>query len=228
MDASRPELLACPSCRQAMAALCLEARPLGHLTLDFCVGCRGIWFDPHESNQLAPASVLELFKVISTARAEEAQPIAARLACPRCKQALLLTHDVVRSGRFAYHRCPSDHGRFTPFAQFLTEKGFVRHLGKAEIEQVAVGIGQIACHACGGPIDLKRDTACPHCRSPIAVLDAEAMSKAFKFYGAAAAPRLREVTGDLFVSARSMPLLPQHRGTSLLELGIGAVADLFD
>ena len=209
-----------------MTALCLGALPIGHLTLDYCVSCRGIWFDPHESTQLAPASVLELFKVISQSRDSETQPIGSRLACPRCQKALLVTRDLVRSGPFVYHRCPDGHGRFTPFAQFLTEKGFVRHLAKQEIEKIAVSIGQVVCHACGGPIDLRRDTACPHCRSPVAILDTEAMSKAFAKYGEAAAPRIREMGGDLYVSTPDHPYLPPPRAASLLELGVGAVAGL--
>jgi len=54
------ELLPCPSCRRAMVGLCVGARPLGHLALDYCMSCRGIWFDPRESTRLALASVLEL------------------------------------------------------------------------------------------------------------------------------------------------------------------------
>ncbi|OHC63289.1 MAG: hypothetical protein A2045_11125 [Rhodocyclales bacterium GWA2_65_20] len=211
-----------------MIALCLDALPLGHQTLDYCVTCRGIWFDLHESARLAPASILELFRIIRDTQAADTQPIAPQLVCPRCRQALVATRDLVRSGPFAYHRCPNRHGRFTPFAQFLTEKGFVRHLAKKEIDAIAVRIGQINCHACGGPIDLRSNTACPHCRAPIAVLDAKAMSKAFDGYGKAAAPRIRELSGDLFVSVPDMPFLPPRRGTSLLELGIGTVAGLFD
>lgn len=211
-----------------MAALCIAALPLGHVGLDYCAHCRGIWFDPHESGRLAPASVLELFRIIRDGRDEKERPLAPPLACPRCKTALRVTRDVVRSGPFAYHRCPNGHGRFTPFAQFLTEKGFVRHVAQKEVEQIAAVVGQIACHACGGPIDLRSDTACPHCRAPIAVLDADAMAKAFAHYGKKAAPHVREIVGDLTVAVRDLPFLPRRRGTSLLELGIDAVADLFD
>lgn len=208
-----------------MVALCVGALPIGHLALDYCATCRGIWFDPHESTRLAPASVLELFRIIHETRKAETLPLAPRLVCPRCAEALLAVRDLVRSGPFAYHRCPSEHGRFTPFAQFLTEKGLVRYLAEQEIRKIALIIGQIHCHACGGPIDLRSDTACPHCRSPIAVLDVEAMTKAFASYGGAAAPRMPEISGDLAVAVRSFPFLPQRRGRSLLELGIDAIAE---
>lgn len=208
-----------------MVALCIGALPLGHLALDYCVTCRGIWFDPHESTRLEPASILELFRIIHDAREAATQPIAPHLVCPRCAQALLVTRDLVRSGPIAYHRCPNGHGRFTPFAQFLTEKGFVRHIAKKEIRRIALSIGQVSCHACGGPIDLRSDTACPHCRSPIAVLDADAMAKAFAVYSEAAAPGVREIRGELAVAVKSLPFLPRGRGRSLLELGIDAVAE---
>ncbi len=209
-----------------MVALCVGALPMGDLALDYCVTCRGIWFDPHESTRLAPASILELFRIIHDTQASDTQPIASYCACPRCREILVATRDVVRSGPFAYHRCPNGHGRFTSFAHFLTEKGFVRHMAKNEIKKLAASVRQFNCHACGGPIDLRTDTACPHCRAPIAVLDSEAMAKAFEDYGDAAVPRIREMTGDLFVAVRKYPFLPQRRGTSLLELGINAVAEL--
>ena len=226
MDCLPVESLACPSCRRTMVSLCIGAVPVGHLALDYCVTCRGLWFDPHESTRLAPASILELFRIIHDARESATQPIASNLVCPRCAQALLVTKDLVLGGPIAYHRCPYGHGRFTPFAQFLTEKGFVRYLAKAERAKLAVSIRQINCHACGGPIDLRSDMACPHCRSPIAVLDSEAMAKAFAGYSQAAIPRIREMTGSLSVAVRRFPFLPQRRGTSLLELGISAMAEL--
>jgi Zn-finger nucleic acid-binding protein len=220
------EALPCPSCRQAMVALCLEARPVGHLALDYCAACRGIWFDDYESTRLAPTGVLELFRIIHETQ-DAPQRTIDILNCPRCAAKLIETRDIVRSGPFAYHRCPNRHGRFTPFAQFLTEKGFVRHLAKKEIEAVCAGIAQISCHACGAPIDLRVDTACPHCHSPIAVLDAEATTKAFREYGEATGQRIREITGDLGVAAREARFLPTRRCSSLLELGVGALVDLF-
>lgn len=222
------EQLPCPSCRQEMIALCVDALPTGQQTLDYCATCRGIWFDVHESTRLAPTSILELFRIIRDAQVDDTLPIAPKLACPRCRRKLVATRDIARSGPFAYDRCPQGHGRFTPFAQFLTEKGFVRYLPQKEIEEIAIRIGQINCHACGAPIDIRHSTACPHCRAPIAVLDAEAMAKAFAGYDKATAPRIRKVTGDLFVSIPSLPYLPRRSSKSLLELGIGAVAGLFE
>ena len=221
------ESLPCPSCREAMTPLCFAALPIDHLTLDYCTSCRAIWFDPHESTQLAPASVIELLTIIRDAQAAANEPIAARLACPRCKAQLVLTKDLVRSGPFVYHRCPSGCGRFTPFTQFMTEKGFIRFLAPTEVAQLAARVVYVHCHSCGGPIDLRTDSACPHCRSPIAVLDAEAMAKALEGYRAAAAPRIRAAVGDLQASIDLLSTLAPQRKTSLLDLGIGELAKLF-
>jgi hypothetical protein len=38
-----------------------------------------------------------------------------------------------KAGRFSYWRCPDEHGRLTPFFQFLREKQFVRSLTPAEL-----------------------------------------------------------------------------------------------
>ncbi len=227
MKTQAAESLPCPSCRAAMTSLCLAALPIDHLSLDYCASCRAIWFDAHESSQLAPASVIELLTIIRDAQAVANEPIAARLACPRCNVPLILTKDLVKSGPFVYHRCPNGCGRFTPFSQFMTEKGFVRFLAPTEVAQLAARVVELHCHSCGGPIDLRSDSACPHCRSPIAVLDAEAMAKALAGYSAAAAPRIRAAVGDLQASIDLLPTLAPQRKTSLLDLGIGELAKLF-
>jgi Zn-finger nucleic acid-binding protein len=36
----------------------------GEVTLDPCFVCRGIWFEEYESDQLASAGVLELFRLL--------------------------------------------------------------------------------------------------------------------------------------------------------------------
>jgi hypothetical protein len=90
--------------------------------------------------------------------------------------------DVVRSGRFTYHRCLQNHGRFTTFAQFMIEKGFVRQLAPAEIKAMAVRIGTIHCTGCGSPVDIRSESVCSHCASPISILDPDAVEKALADY----------------------------------------------
>ncbi len=36
------------------------------------------------------------------------------------------------------------------------------------------------CSNCGAPIDLEHDTVCPYCRSPLAILDSDAVGKALR------------------------------------------------
>jgi hypothetical protein len=166
------------------------ARSLGNEEwLDLCWRCQGIWFDKHESTQLAPASVIALFRDINENR-ESALPVADLLKCPRCVDRLSYRQDISRSGRFAYYRCLAEHGRFTPFSQFLIEKGFVRALSNVEIAALKVQIQIVRCNGCGAPVDLRHDSACSHCRAPIAVLDAQAVEKALAAYGEAGRARV--------------------------------------
>jgi hypothetical protein len=67
-------------------------------------------------------------------------------------------------------------GRFTPFVQFLREKDFIRPLSPAELERLRQTIRVVQCSSCGAPVDLEKDTACPYCRAPIAILDPDAVN----------------------------------------------------
>ena len=153
-----------------------DRRPEGRVVIDLCFGCRGIWFDPYESTQLAPGAVLELFGMIHE-EAGDPRPLGERLPCPRCERALALTHDMQRSTRITYYRCTSGDGRFTTFYQFLREKQFVREMTPAEVERLKAQVSQVRCSSCGAPIDLARDAQCRYCHMPLAILDADAVRK---------------------------------------------------
>lgn len=158
----------------------------GEVALDMCFPCQGIWFDAYESLQLAPAGVVELFKLIHQHCADQRLPLAGSLHCPRCNERLLQSQDRVKSGLFNYQRC-GEHGRFITFSQFMIEKGFVRQLTPVEIREVSARIGVVRCTGCGAPIDIRRESACGHCRAPIAILDAHAVEAALAGYQQAAA-----------------------------------------
>ncbi len=149
----------------------------GEVILDLCWDCHGIWFDQYESAQLSPRSVIELFRLIHEHRGQPARTLADRMGCPHCQAKLLVTQDVQRTNRLTYHRCPEGHGRLTTFFQFLREKQFVRSLSGPEIETLRATVKQVRCSGCGAIVDLARDSACGYCRSPISVLDAEAVEK---------------------------------------------------
>lgn len=154
----------------------------GEIELDLCFSCQGIWFDDFESAQLTPGAIIELFRLIHQHRDDQRLPLRDSLNCPRCDDRLIHSLDIVRSGRFNYHRCLQKHGRFTSFAQFMIEKGFVRQLTVTEIDQLKARIGSVRCTGCGAPVDIRHDYACTHCRSPIAILDPEAVEQALATY----------------------------------------------
>ncbi|WP_238944782.1 TFIIB-type zinc ribbon-containing protein [Allofranklinella schreckenbergeri] len=177
---------ACPSCRQPMQALSLEARN-GPVELDLCFACHGIWFDRLESLQLSARSVLALFKTLHAHRDAPHSPLRERMHCPRCAEPLTRGSDRTISGSYIVYRCAT-HGRFSTFSSFMVEKGFVRHLAPAEIERLAQKVRTIHCSSCGASVDLRRDHACPYCRSAFSLLDPQAVEKALERYQQAPAP----------------------------------------
>lgn len=162
----------------SMATLVLQRAVVGELVVDACWDCHALWFDPFESTALAPKSVIELFRLIHEHRGRPARPLADSMKCPVCAARLVLTQDLQKTNRISYHRCPQGHGRLTSFFQFLREKQFVRSLAPAEIESLKATVKQVRCSACGAPVDLGKDAACGYCRSPVSILDEEAVQKA--------------------------------------------------
>jgi hypothetical protein len=187
----------------------------GSLELDLCFPCQGIWFDEYESAQLAPGGVIDLFKLIQQHRDEQRLPLADLVHCPRCNEALKHGMDRVRSGMFNYHRCLQQHGRFTTFAQFMTEKGFVRQLTGMEVEALQAKLGVVRCNSCGAPVDIKRDPVCGHCRSPLVVLDPEAVEQALAGYHQAELKRTHldpEAMADAIIATERAKKTGVHRG----------------
>lgn len=179
----------CPSCRQDMIVEAIPREHHGEVVLDICYHCHVIWFDQFESAALPPAGVMSLFRKLHQHDADSRMPLAQRMKCARCPEALVEAQDFVKAGRISYHRCPTGHGRLTSFVQFLREKQFIRTLTPVEINQLKVTVKQVKCSSCGGPVDLTKDNACGYCRSPIAVLDAEAVEKTLAKLSAAEAKR---------------------------------------
>jgi hypothetical protein len=175
----------------------------GEVVLDLCFPCQGIWFDNFESAQITPGGIIELFKLIHDHRDGQRLPLRDPLHCPRCNERLLHGLDVGKhGGQFNYHRCLQKHGRFTTFAQFMIEKGFVRQLTAAEIGELAVKIGTVRCNGCGAPVDIRKDHACTHCRSPITILDPAAVEQALARYQQAEVKRTMvdvDALGDAIV-----------------------------
>lgn len=169
-----------------MAVQSLASLSGGQVEIELCFACRGIWFDPQENLKLSPAAVVQLFKLLHAHRLDGAHALPQQLACPRCHGALVQGFDVVKSGRYITHRCPQRHGRFSTFAAFMIEKGFVRQLTGAEINDMAQRLKVINCSNCGAPVDLRTDHACPYCRSALSLLDPQAVERALVGYESAA------------------------------------------
>src|SRR5437867_12754112 len=208
---------------------------MGRVAIDFCFPCQVIWFDQYESLQLAPGGVLEVFKALHERRALTRNAVPELLDCPRCHARLALTHDVQRSTHFSYYRCTWGHGRLTPFFQFLREKNFVRPVTGAELAVLKARLRTVQCSNCGAPVDLEHDTACPYCRSPIAILDPDAVAKALRELSEANAQR-HSIDIDRLVDALTMHPLPTDdalgalggvSGGDLVAAGIGAIAAAF-
>ena len=174
---ARSRTFACPSCAAPMQRCDFDRKPQGRVELDLCFECQAIWFDQYESAQLTPGSTVELFRAIHQNRDATPRPVSENACCPVCRARLKLTHDLQRTNRIVYNRCPEGHGRLTTFFQFLREKEFVRSLSDAEVARLRATVAQVRCSSCGAPVDLARDAQCGYCRAPISILDADAVQK---------------------------------------------------
>ncbi len=197
----------------------------GEVMLDLCFGCQGIWFDEYESLRLAPAGVVELFKRIHEHRDDQRLPLASPLRCPRCDERLIHSQDRVKSGLFNYQRC-GQHGRFITFSQFMIEKGFVRQLTPVEIKEISVRIGVVHCTGCGAPVDIRKESACTHCRAPIAILDPRAVEAALAGYQQVALKQAAPPEPALL--AEAILFSERERSRRQRERGSGLNADIGD
>ena len=169
--------IACPGCAQPMMRKSFARKPMGGIELDLCFACHGIWFDQYESAQLTPGAVMQLFREIHEHHDRSPRPLGDAMGCPKCRVRLVLTHDVQRTNKISYYRCPEGHGRFTTFFQFLREKNFVRTLTAPEVMQLRAVVAQVRCSSCGAAVELGGASACAYCRAPISILDADAVKR---------------------------------------------------
>lgn len=147
------------------------------VAIDVCHGCNHVWFDAGEDLQLAPGAVIQLFENLGRAAQAARTVVSARKPCPRCGTGMLRTHDRVRNTGYEYFRCSRDHGRLMSFGAFLRAKHFVRDLTEKEVQALRADVRVIKCVNCGAATDISRDCVCQYCRAPIAILDADQVSK---------------------------------------------------
>jgi Zn-finger nucleic acid-binding protein len=163
--------MVCSGCGAAMTALTLQDRMGADLAIDVCPACHAFWFDRYENIRLSASATLKLFDVMAQYDTAS-RPLSQPMKCPRCGAHLLQTHDMqLRGTTFEYWRCPHEHGHFITFLQFLKEKDFVRPMTPQQIAELRQNVQTLNCSNCGGPIDLAKQTVCPHCGSPLTMLD---------------------------------------------------------
>lgn len=161
----------CPNCGAQTTDWKLAGRLGAQFTIDVCTPCQAFWFNRHEDLGLTPASTLQLMKYIGDNSASPKPTFADRLMCPSCGSALTLAHDMTRNVHFVYWQCPSQHGHFISFFDFLKEKNFIRPLSPLEIQHLRETVHVVHCSNCGASVNLQTSSACPYCHSPISILD---------------------------------------------------------
>lgn len=161
----------CPRCGAGMQEHRFDGALARAVVIDLCEPCQSFWFDGRESLQLSPAATLALFRIIGQRAARPVLRDADVTKCPRCSARLRRTQDLQRATRFEYFRCPNDHGRLISFFEFLKEKDFVKPLTPGQVAELRQHVQMINCSNCGAAIDLAKGSSCPHCRSPLSMLD---------------------------------------------------------
>jgi len=216
----------CPGCGSAMQRVTVDAVLGRTVDVDLCMRCRAFWFDPFETMHLTPASTLKLFSMIADGSGNAApSSFPKECYCPKCGSRLSLAHDRQRNTPFQYWRCDREHGRFTPFIDFLREKDYIRPLSGAQLEQLRQNVQVVNCSNCGASIDLTRDSICSHCGSPISVLDVKKMvelAKGVDTPGVVPPHELTHDDGPVRVVVLSQPR--SDTPFNLVELGLQAVA----
>lgn len=179
----------CPGCTHATAPLSLDGQYGRVIAIDVCHACNGVWFDGHEDLHLAPTGVVALFEAMGQAAASARTAMNRRKICPRCQTGLLRSHDRVGETRYEFFRCAKGHGRFMTFAAFLRARHFVRDLSAAELRELAVRVAVTKCVNCGASVDVRTESACGFCQSPVAVIDEGRLARTLAELEAAAARR---------------------------------------
>jgi len=207
------------------------ARPI---EIEACASCNLFWFDHQENVRLSRQGVLDLFRFISSTAAGPRTPLASTFRCPRCSVGLAFSHDLQRTTRFTYWRCPRDGGQLITFQQFLRQKNFVRTPSPQELVRLRETVRQISCSQCGAPVDLATDSACTHCGAPIALIDPEGVAKALQELAterSGAAPDERDSMRAALTDAQVNAIFELERmregeaERDLLAIGLAAVGD---
>ena len=213
----------CPGCGHDMVPTTWEARYGRTVTIDECHACNGLWFDQGEAYQLAPSSLVRLFREVHGRQGTALAPQLPEHACPRCFATLLETHDRVFTTSFTYLACPARCGRFSTFVQFLREKQLARDATAKELDALKSRVQLIHCSSCGAPIDLLAATVCAFCGAPVTHLGTDSLTGTLAQLhvpDAASVQKTQAATADEL--ARLLSKEPA-RSSDLVALGLEAL-----
>jgi hypothetical protein len=171
------DALCCGNCGHPLRALMLEGHYTQRVEVDLCAPCHLVWFDGVESARLPGASVLELLGSMAQAQREPHRVLRADTKCPRCAGAMKLVHNRSRWGQTVQLECKRRHGAYQSFAQFLTEKGFVRPMSSADRAALTRNTNTFDCLNCGAPMGAA-DTRCSYCDTLPGLFDVARLARA--------------------------------------------------
>ncbi len=179
MNQYQPCTLCCSNCQQPMRTLNLAGHYKRRVEIDLCPSCLLLWFDDNESVRLAAPGVMDLMPEIHSAISRY-QPVAlnSTLHCPLCQRPLRSVYNVSRFGRTRQFQCPVGHGYIQTFWLYLAEKGLIRPLRWADLQQLSQTGTHLFCVACGANLDGKPHETCPYCDSAVGVLDPARLASA--------------------------------------------------
>jgi uncharacterized protein len=101
----------CPKCNASMEKVIFEG-----VEVDRCSGCRGIWFDFQEQQQLKQMKGAATIDTGDKATGHKMNEVS-NIRCPKC--GTLMTHLVdVEQNHIAYEACPHDYGVFFDADEF--------------------------------------------------------------------------------------------------------------
>ena len=105
--------LQCPKCKAQMEQVQVE-----QTQVDRCTGCRGLWFDALEDQDIRGSDAADTLDAPDASRsASAATDTKGTIECPRCK--VRMFHMVDRMGRrIKYESCPQCHGKFLDAGEF--------------------------------------------------------------------------------------------------------------
>jgi hypothetical protein len=181
MSSSPPPLydtLPCGNCGLPLRRLALQGHYTRPVEIDLCSPCHLLWFDSLESVRLTGASLLELIGAMAEAHAEPHRPLGDRLRCPRCSGALKRVANRSRWGPTEQLECLRGHGAWQTFAQFLSEKGYMRELTSADRAALLRVNSALACVNCGAPWADAESGECRYCRSVPGLIDVARLARA--------------------------------------------------